>query len=176
MPEQIAFIFSKKEAFKLYSLIESLKFPSFVKEGDMAENDIKVPAGPTPLMAGPVIGELTKVGIPVGIEGGRIVVKKDFIIVRKGERISKDVANALKKLEIRPTLIGVDVVCFYENGKIYKREVLDLIKEFPNMLKTAYGNALNLSVFISYPTKNNISLLFGKAINCAMALNKRLGV
>ncbi|MFH8132536.1 MAG: 50S ribosomal protein L10, partial [Candidatus Aenigmatarchaeota archaeon] len=57
IPNQPAILLSNEEAFKIYSLISKLSFPTFAKEGDIASEDIKISAGPTSLLPGPAISE-----------------------------------------------------------------------------------------------------------------------
>ncbi|MEM7826113.1 MAG: 50S ribosomal protein L10 [Candidatus Aenigmatarchaeota archaeon] len=176
IPNQACLILSRENAFKLYSLLSSFKISMFAKKGDVASEDIKISAGVTNLPAGPVISELTRVGIPVGIEGGRIAIKKDFTIVKKGEVVSEDVANALRKLEIKPIVLSLNVLGIYEGGKVYEKGVLELVKTFPEKINEAYQNALNLSVNICYPTRESIKLLIVKAFNYAKAIERIGGV
>jgi len=175
IPSQPALIFTKHGAFKFYSVVDSLKFPTFAKEGDIATGDVSVSAGPTSLLAGPVISELTKAGIPAGVEEGKIAVKKDVTVVKKGRKISKDLANALRKLGIQPIFVGLNITGLYEDGRIYTKDVLNLVKMFPEMLLTAHQSAINLSVYVCYPTKDNIKLLLAKAFNSAKALENKAG-
>lgn len=176
IPQQPAVVFTKLEPFKFYSLIGKLRSPSFAKEGDIAQGDIKITAGPTSLLPGPVISELTRAGIPAGIEEGRIAIKKDVTIAKRGEEISKYLASALRKLRIEPIEVGLNIVAIYEKGKIYKKDVLELVNIYPEKLKEAFNQALNLSVNICYPTKENIKYLLAKAFNTAKSLERIGGV
>jgi len=176
IPNQPAIIFMKENAFKSYLKLVSMKFETYAKEFDIAPNDIVVPAGPTSLLAGPVISELTKAGIPAGVEEGKIAIKKEVTVVKKGERISKEVANALRKLDIKPISISLNVLGFYENGMVYTKDVLELVKTFPEKLALAHQQAVNLSVNVCYPTKETIKLLLIKAFNNAKAIEKMGGV
>jgi large subunit ribosomal protein L10 len=176
IPNQSAIIFMKENAFKSYLKLTSLKFETYAKESDIAQNDIIVPAGPTSLLAGPVISELTKAGIPAGVEEGKITIKKEVRVVKKGEKISKEVASALRKLEIKPILISLNVIGFYENGMIYTKDVLELVRIFPEKLVLGHQQAVNLSVNICYPTRETIKLLLIKAFNNAKAIEKIGGV
>ncbi len=175
IPSQPSLIFSSLEPFKLYSIVNKLRTPTFIKEGDIAEEDIEIKAGPTNLLPGPVISELTKAGIPVGVEEGKIAVKKDIVVAKKGDKISKELADALKKLKVQPVKIGLNIVAIYD-GKIYQKDVLKLIDEYPKMIKTAYSHCLNLSVAICYPTKENIRYLITKCFNSAKVLESNVGV
>lgn len=176
VPSQPAIIFTNLEPFRFYSIIDKLKSPSFAKEGDIAEQDIEIKAGPTSLLPGPAIGELSRAGIPAGVEEGKIAIKKDVIVAKKGEKFSKALADALKKLKIQPMKIGLNIVAICENGKIYLKEVLDLIKTYPEKLKEAFSQALNLSINISYPTNENINFLLAKGFNTAKSLERIGGV
>jgi large subunit ribosomal protein L10 len=175
-PNQLAVIFMRENSFKSYLMLTSLKFETFAKEFDIATNDIVIPAGTTNLLAGPVISELTKAGIPAGVEEGKITIKKESILVRKGERISKEVANALRKLNIKPISFSLNILGFYENGKIYTKDVLELVRLFPEKLALAHKHAINLSVNTCYPTKETIGFLLVKAFNNAKVIEKMGGV
>lgn len=170
LPQIPAIILTNLEAFEFYLLADKLKSPAFAKEGDIAEENVEIKAGPTPLLPGPVIGELSKAGIPVGVEEGRIAVKKDIVVIKKGEKFSRILADVLKKLKVQPIKVGLNIIAIYQNGKIYLKESLDLVKIYPEKLKEAFNQALNLSINICYPTKENIKFLFAKALNAAKAL------
>lgn len=176
IPLQPAIVFSKTEAFKFYGMIDKMKSQTSAKAGDVAPDDIKVFAGPTVLMAGPAISEFTKAGIPAGVEEGKIAVKKDVVAAKKGGVISKDLAGVLRKLNIQPILVGLNIVVIYENGMIYKKDALSLVGEgYLNKLKDAFNQALNLSVFICYPTRDNIKNLLAKAYRQAKAIENKIG-
>jgi len=175
VPQQPAIILTQMDPFKFYSMIDKMKSSTFAKEGDVAQSEIKVSAGPTNLLPGPAISELTKVGIPAGVEEGKIAVKKDVVVAKKGVVISKYLAGALRKLNIECMEIGLKIVAIYDNGTIYKMDVLSLVNTYPEKLKEAFNNAMNLSVSISYPTKENIKFLLAKAFNSANGLKSKLG-
>lgn len=175
IPQQPAIVFTELEPFKFYVTVDKMKSPAAAKEGDVAPSDISVSAGPTSLLPGPAISELTKAGIPAGVEEGKIAVKKDVVVARKGERISKDLAGALRKLNIEPMEVGLNIVAIYENGMIYGKEALDFVNIFPEKLKEGFSQALNLSVAICYPTKDNIKFLLAKAFNSAAAVESKIG-
>jgi large subunit ribosomal protein L10 len=176
IPNQPAIVFVRENAFKSYLKLTSLKFETFAKEFDIAPSDIIIPAGPTSLLAGPVISELTKAGIPAGVEEGKIAIKKEVTVVKKGEKISKDVANALRKLDIKPISISLNVVGFYDSGIIYSKDVLELVRMFPEKLAFCHQQAVNLSVNVCYPTKETIKLLLIKGFNNAKSIERMGGV
>ncbi len=91
------------------------------KAGDIAPEDIAVKAGETPFKPGPIVGELQKVGIPAGIEGGKIVIKKDKVLVEKGRRSPEELSKVLPQLEILPMTVGLDLRAAFEDGVLYGR-------------------------------------------------------
>jgi large subunit ribosomal protein L10 len=176
MPKQPAIIFSDIGAFKLYALVNNLRFKTFAKEGDVAKEDIWISAGPTSLMAGPAISEFQQAGLSASIESGKIIIRKGAYIVKAGEAISAVKANALRKLKIEPMEVVLNVVSIYENGDVYPKDDLKLVTEFPRMLPQAFNNALNLSVFIVFPIKENIKYLLARASRAAQAIKGLAGI
>jgi len=166
-----ALIFTKGNPFKLSRTLQKSKSPAFAKAGQTAISDIMVNKGATSFAPGPIIGELAMVGIKAGVEGGKIAIKEDVVVVKAGEKIKPKVAEILTRLGIQPMEVGLGLVAVYENGIIYGREVLSVDeKQFMQNLSNASRWAFNLANFIAYPTKDNISLLVGKAHNDAKSL------
>ncbi len=172
-----AIIFSKESAFKLASLIRKNKSKVAAKAGQKAPRDILISAGPTPFTPGPIIGELGSLGIKAAVEGGKIVVREDCIVVREGKEINSKVANLLVKLDIKPMEIGLNLVAAYENGIILGKDVLEFDEtSYINKIKEIALNAFKLTVSIGYATKDNIKFLIMKAENEAKAVSKIAGI
>ena len=172
----LGLIFSKENPFKLFNLVEEHKVQDFAKGGEIAEEDIILKAGITNLMAGPAISEFSKLRIPVGVEQGKIAIKKDYTLVKKGEVISPEAASILRKLNIAPLKIGLKIKYVYENGMIYDREALELVKTFKAELVKSYQAYLNFTLALDWPTPDNIKYLLIKAHQYARALEGRINV
>lgn len=171
VPAQPALIFTKLDPFKFYMRASKMKSPTYAKEGDHTDDDILVSAGPTGLMPGPVISEFAKVKIPAGVEEGKISVKKDTLVAKKGDAISKDLANILRKLKIQPVKVGLKIVAVYDDGSIYMDDVLSLAGQgYVDQVVACHQKAMNLSVASGYPTKSTIGLLLAKAYRESQAL------
>ena len=169
---QCAIVTTDIDPFKLFKKLEATKTAASAKEGQIAPYDIVVHKGPTPFGPGPIIGELQKIGIPAAIEAGKIAVKKDTTLVKAGEPIPGPVAAMLPKLEILPMIVGMDLRAAYEDGVIYKRDVLDIPEDYyPTMFATAAHDALALGVSIAFPTKDTIVPLIAKAFRETMGLS-----
>ncbi|MBN2043238.1 MAG: 50S ribosomal protein L10 [Candidatus Aenigmarchaeota archaeon] len=168
---QPALLLSDKDPFELARIIDSSKSFAAAKEGDIAPTDIVVKAGPTPLKPGPVIGELQRVKIPAGVEGEKIVVKKDTVVVREGEVIDRNVADIIGKLGIEPMEIGLNLVAVWDQGTIFKKDVLFIPQEkYVDDLKYAHSCAFNLAMSINYITDVTVPHLISKAQREALSL------
>jgi len=176
-PKKPALVFSKTNPFKLYKLFEKSKTPTFAKEGDIAPYDIVVKEGPTKLPAGPAIGDLQRAKIPAMVKEGKIHVQKDTVVAKKGSVITAELASLLKKLEIQPMELGINLLAAWESEVVFDSSVLAVNEEeYKAKLVQAYQQALNLSVGIAYPTKENIKMLVQKAFINAKSLGLEANV
>lgn len=169
-----ALVFTNDNPFKLANQINKNKTPAPARPGQISPKDIIIPAGPTSFTPGPIIGELAQVGIKTAIEGGKLAIKEDVTLVRKGQEISKKVSETLTKLSIMPMEIGINLVCMYEDGKIYFSDVLSITQDvYLDMIKQAYLNSFDLALGIGYPTKETITNLISKSVLEAKALAQK---
>jgi len=163
-----AIIFTKENPFKLSKILQKSKTNAPAKAGQTAPDDIVVKAGPTPFAPGPIISELSDVGLKVGVEGGKVAVKEDSVIVKKGDKINPKVAEVLTRLDIKPMEVGLGLVAAYENGIIYEKDILKVDEAaFIQKINLAAMQAFNLAFNVTYTTKDNIYLLISKAFNDA---------
>jgi len=166
-----ALILTNINPFKLFKLLEMSRSSAYAKPGEISPKDIIVPEGPTKLPAGPAIGDFQRLKIPAMVQDGKIHVRKATVIVKKGEIIKGEVADLLKKIDIQPMEIGLDLLAAWEDGFIFKRDILKIDEsEYERMLNVAFNRAVNLSLNTGYPTKATINLLMQKAFINAKAL------
>lgn len=174
---QTAIIVTNLNPFRLFSQIKATRTMAPAKGGETAVDDITIRAGETPFKPGPIVGELQKVGIPAAIQEGKVVIKSDKVIVPKGEKIPREVAQALTRLEIFPIEIGMSLHAVFEDGSIFKPEVLDInIDEFIVRMKQASSNAFNLAVELGWANQLTIKPLLMKAYRDALALATERGI
>jgi large subunit ribosomal protein L10 len=172
-----ALIFSNEEPFRLFRLIKEGRTNATAKPGQLAPMDLTISAGPTSFTPGPIIGELGAIGLQTSVEQGKIVIKKDKLIVKQGEVIKQEVASILAKLGIEPIEISFNILAIYDNGVLYKKSVLDVSQEdYINKIKLAYNQATKLAEEIGYISKDNIELMLTKAYRDAYLLSKKLKI
>jgi large subunit ribosomal protein L10 len=170
--DQIALVTSDMDPFKLYRVIESSKKPMPAKGGEIAPEDIEIKAGETQFKPGPIVGELQKAGIPAGIEGGKVVIKKDKLLVKKGEVITPQIAAALSRMEIYPLVAGLDIKAIFEGGLIFGKETLQVDeKKMLGDMALASAQALSLAVRTRYFVPESVRALISEARRWAVNLS-----
>lgn len=171
-----ALLMSNTNPFELARVIQHAASKATARAGDIAPEDIMIKAGPTPLPPGPAIGEFQRLKIPAGVEGNKIAVKKDTVVVKKGEAITKPVADILAKLGIEPMEIGLNLVAVLDSGTVYQKDILFIPQEeYVRRLQSAYACALNLSVHIGYYTPQNIGIFLSRSHREAVVLATATG-
>ena len=159
-----ALLFTNDNPFKLFKTLQKNKSTTAAKPGQIAPKDISVKEGPTPFAPGPIIGELGALGIKAGIDGGKVAIKADKIVVKEGEVIDQKTASILSRLKIEPMEIGLDLVATYEEGTIFTKDILSVDeKEFIDKISQGSRWAFNLAIEIAYPSKDTIEFMITKA-------------
>jgi large subunit ribosomal protein L10 len=166
-----ALIATQLNPFKLFKELESTKTEAPAKGGEIATEDIEVKAGQTSFKPGPIVGELQKAGIPAKIEGGAVVISKDKVMVKQGEKIPAVVAKVLTRLEIYPLTVGLDLRGVFEDGTFFPKAVLQIDETiYINNVRLAAVQAMNLAIYAGYTTKITIKPLLLKAHSDALNL------
>ena len=168
---QTAVIMADVNPFRLYRELEATKSRAPARGGEAAPEDLWVREGETPFKPGPIVGDLQKAGIPAAIERGKVVIKKDKLLVKAGERIPREVAQSLARLEIFPLIVGLDLRGAYENGTVFRRDALAIDDALVrSQISLAGRQGLGLAMAAAYPSKGTIRPLLGKAHRQALSL------
>ncbi|HWR63407.1 MAG TPA: 50S ribosomal protein L10 [Candidatus Thermoplasmatota archaeon] len=168
---QAAIIATDMNPFALFQEIKATRKNAPAKGGETASRDIEVLAGDTPFKPGPIVGELQKAGIPAAISEGKVVIKSDKVLVEAGQKISRELAQMLSRLDIFPIELGLKLNAVYENGDIYRSDVLDIdMDRFMGQLRTASFTALGLAMETGWANAQTIRPLLAKAYRSAHTL------
>ncbi len=166
-----ALIFAKDNPFALYGTLQKSKSEAPAKAGQIAPRDIVVKAGATNFLPGPIISELAGVGIKTKVEGGKLAIISDTTVAKEGQMITGKLAETLKRLDIKPMEIGLDLVAVWENGEVFEGKILHIDEaEFAAKLTQAASWAVNLSVEAAYPTHDTSEIILQKAFREAKAV------
>lgn len=177
-------LFTDLNPFKLAILLQKSHVRITAKAGDVASFDVVVPAGNTGLPPGPIISQLSAVGLPTRIESGSVWINRDTLVVKAGEVIDARLASVLSKLGIKPVEAGLVMKVVYDDGVIITEERLRIdLDEVRRNIQEASENAFVLSLNISYPISENIELLlqiafretFSLSLNAAVPTDETIG-
>lgn len=168
---QPAFIFSNKDPFQLYSLIQQNKSSAAAQGGEEAPSDIEVPEGDTGIGPGPMLGKLQGAGLQVQVDDGSIHVQKPGVIVERGETITEDDAEILNQIGIEPLEIGLDLDIAFSEGEIFTAEELDIdVDEYRADVEAAATGAFNLAVNAGIVNETTAPAIVSQAVQEAKNL------
>ena len=168
---QPAFIFSTKDPFQLYSLIQNNQTSAAADGGEIAPNDIEIPEGDTGIGPGPMLGKLQSAGAQVQVDDGSIHVQKPAVIVEAGDEITEDDAEILNQLGIEPLQIGLDLVIAYNDGEIFTSEELDIDTEaYRQDIESAATAGFNLAVNAGVVNETTAPAIISEAVQKAKNL------
>jgi large subunit ribosomal protein L10 len=147
-----------------------------MKPGDVAEEDVVIPAGPTDLAPGPILMDLRAMNIPTKIQGGKVAIAESVTILKKGQKASAQIADLLRALNIKPLKVGFKVTgAIDESGLIYSPEVLSVTREdILRLLQEAHMRSLNLAIELGEINRHTLAPMMQRAAARAIALSMRL--
>jgi large subunit ribosomal protein L10 len=166
-----ALLFSSENPFTLCAIIQKNKSEAPAKAGQTAPKDIMVKAGATSFAPGPIISELAAVGIKTKVENGKLTIVDDVIVAKEGAEITAKIAENLKRLDIKPMEVGLDLVAAWENGTVFTAKQLYIDEEeYLQNVTNAAQWAFNLAVECGILTAETTEVLLQKAFRDAKSL------
>jgi large subunit ribosomal protein L10 len=172
----VALILTNQSPYELNSFFKQHKKKRAAKLGDVAPVNIVVPEGETDLPPGPALSELKAGGLNVQIKGGKIVVAKESVVAKAGEKLTEPKVKALQTLGIRPFEIMANLIFGFDGEYVYARELLDIGDTINADVAAGLSQAVNLSLNAGYPTQQNINMLLGDAVRQAMNVSLNANV
>lgn len=173
---QRAFMFTNMDPFKLSLTLDKSKIYLPAKGGDVATDEIVIPAGNTGIPPGPVLSEFKEAKVATKIDAGSIAVSEDTVVATPGDVISHKLAALLSKLNVKPIKAGMSIYLAIQDGVFYSNEDLRIdIDEARQELLASFNSALALAVDASYVAKESIEHLLRKAFSNARSLSINAG-
>lgn len=204
IPQRLMIIFSKEKPWRLYQKLRGMTTYVDILPGEVAKEDIVIPAGPTDLAPGPILTDLRALGIPTKIIGGKISISENFVIVKKGERVQSQIAEILRALGIKPVEVHLEITGAVDAEGIFwspevlaktQEEILEELREAASagvalaveqgivtdktaelIMRRAVQRALALATEVGWVTPETANIIIQKAVMRARALSKALGL
>lgn len=157
-------LFSDIDPFELSSMLIDFQSSRRAKTGDIAPEDIEIEPGPTELVAGPAISELSGVGLKVAVKEGKLEIIKGATVAKKGDPIKSNVASVLSKLNVSPMKVGFIPIAAYDgkDDQIYADIVIDKAGTL-EAVRDLIRKALGFAIVVKYPTEKTIRYFIAKA-------------
>jgi large subunit ribosomal protein L10 len=134
-----------------------------LKAGEISENEIILPSGPTPFPPGPMLSQFSSIGVKTKNEGGKISIIADTTVVKKGEKVNEKIASILSSMDIRPKELVLSIAYAYDGKTIFNKELMYTKKEtYINDISRIFNAALKISVDNSIINKYSIKPIIKK--------------
>ncbi len=157
-------LFTNENPFLVYFILERNKVPRYAKPNDVAVDDIVIPAGNTGLTPGPILSKFGACKIPTKVQEGAVWITKDTVAIKKGNTISADLADILKRLNIKPIYTGIRIKLAVSDGLIIHPEDLKIdLDEYRRQIILAFQDSLKLCLGVVFITNESAPLIIKKA-------------
>lgn len=169
-------LFSQINPFELYALVKQSSGRVAAKEGQIAPEDLIIPAGDTGLPPGPALSDLKGAGLNVRVQGATIAVVEDKVVTKKGQPILGPVVSVLGKFGIKPIKLRLNLTQVMEGKELFNSSVLDIDEEaifaqFIQAEQQAFNLSVNASIFTEKSTPVIITKAFREAKQVALDSN-----
>lgn len=172
----MAFILTNSSPFEMNKFFNENKKKRAAKVGEIATSEIIVPEGDTDLPPGPALSELKAAGVNAQIKAGKIAVMKASTVAKTGEKLTAQKVKALQSLNVKPFEVMAKFVIGFDGSYIYSKQLLDDAETVPADLGKALSQALNVSLNVNYPTKQNAEVLLVHALKQGMNVSLNGGL
>jgi large subunit ribosomal protein L10 len=173
---QNALIFTSMNPFKLYLSLEKSKINLPARAGDIATDDIVIPAGNTGIAPGPVLSEFKEAGVQTRIEAGSIYVTRDSVVAHPQDVISPKLAGLLSRLNIKPIKAGLSIFMASTQGLILLQKDISIdLEQYRSDVALAAAQALSLAVEGEYVTPEALPTMVVKAFREAQRVGMESG-
>ncbi len=167
-----AFAFTDISPFELSDLLQQNKAKAPAKVGTVTPEDILIEAGNTGFPPGPLITELSQVGLKTRIQSGSIWITQDHVVVKAGDTVNREQALVMSRLGMEPYEIFLKLTVAYDSGTIISADVFDISRsDVVNQLITAKQEGLALALAMGYVSMETVSLLLQQAAHEARSLS-----
>jgi len=166
----MGFVFTNHNLPEIRKLILDNKVPAAAKSGTFAPADVHIPPGPTGLDPGQT-SFFQALNIGTKIVKGAIEIVNEVHLIKKGDKVTLSHVAMLDKMNIRPFFYGFKVTDVYEDGTVYKADILDMSQD--DLLSKFFSGVRQvaaLSLAIHYPTAASVSHSLNHAFKSLVAI------
>jgi len=167
----VGFVFTNGDLNAVRKSITEHKVPAAARAGATAPTDVIVPPGPTGMDPGQT-AFFQALNIATKIQKGAIEILDTVHLIKQGDKVTSSAVALLSKLDLKPFFYGMLVSHVFEDGFVYKADVLDLTQQdlFAKFFR-GVSKITALSLEIGYPTLVSLPQHFARAMEKLYALS-----
>jgi len=176
MTGNVGFIFTKSSPMEIKKILIDNEEPAQAKAGQVAPNDVTIPAGPTGITPDGT-SFFQALNIQTKIAKGLIEIQNPVKIISKGDLIGNSEVILLQKLNLTPFSHKLNIRLVYENKCCIRPDILDIsIMDIEKILNKKKEDLEMLESFFCYPSSIRITNQTKKNRNrpCIVVLCLRL--
>lgn len=166
----IGFIYTNEDLGMIKDVIEANRVPAAAKAGQVAEEDVIVPPGPTGCDPGQTQW-FQALNVPTKISKGQIEIISELKLIPAGSKVGSSEAALLQKLDMRPFTFGLVLKSVYDNGAVFDAKVLAITPELMReKFNTAVRNMASVCLAAGYPTVVSLPHSVGNGVRTILAI------
>lgn len=116
----VGLLITNRDADEVTSYFDSYGFLDFARSGFEATHDFTLEKGPLTGMQHTMVEQLTKLGLPVVLEKGVVVLTKDHAVCRAGDVLTPEQARLLKLFDTKMSEFKIRPVAMWHADKVTK--------------------------------------------------------
>ena len=174
---QVGLVGTNDNPFALYRELEASKTPAPIGAGEVAPNDIVIPAGDTGVADGQFIGDLKQVGVDSRFQDGSVAITDETVALEAGGEVSERLSNVLSTLDMEPKEVGLDLRVVVSDGVLFDPDDLDVDYDaYWQDIQAAASRGRNLAVNAAIPEPSALPSLLSTAASEARSVGIAAGV
>ncbi|CAF0877985.1 unnamed protein product [Brachionus calyciflorus] len=119
----IGLLFSNKTKQEVVEYFESYECPDYARSGNIATEDLTIYAGPLTQFQHTMEPQLRKLGMHTSLKRGIVTLDSDFVVCKKGDKLTPDQARLLKLFESMQATFKINVKVYWNKSGDY--EIID---------------------------------------------------
>jgi len=166
----IGLIFTNGDVGTVKDVVQENRVPAAARAGQIAEDDVIVPPGPTGCDPGQTQW-FQALNVPTKISKGQIEIVSQLRLVSKGQQVGGSEAALLQKLNILPFTYGLVLMHVYDDGAVFAAKVLDFTDDdLKQKFIQALRNLASISLSAGFPTLVSLPHSVGNGVRTLIAI------
>ncbi|RNA04320.1 mRNA turnover 4 -like protein [Brachionus plicatilis] len=126
----VGLLFTNKTKEEVLNYFQEYECPDYARSGNVATEDVTINAGPLTQFQHTMEPQLRKLGMHTSLKKGIVTLDMDFVVCKKGDKLTPEQARLLKLFEYMQATFKVNVKVYWNKNGDY--EIIDSTLEAEN--------------------------------------------